>query len=109
MPAYLIARVDAPNPALLKDYMATTPPIIAQYGGRFLARGGETVTLEGAEETRRIVIIEFPSLSEAQAFYHSPEYTEARTLREGIATIEFVAVAGVPGPSPTQETGSASK
>jgi uncharacterized protein (DUF1330 family) len=39
--------------------------------------------------------MEFPGLAEAQAFYASPEYAEARKLREGIASIEFVAVAGL--------------
>jgi uncharacterized protein (DUF1330 family) len=95
MKAYLIGRVDVSDASLLKDYQAAVPPIVAQYGGKFLARGGERVTLEGLTETRRIVLIEFPGLAEAQAFYASPEYAEARKLREGIASIEFVAVAGL--------------
>jgi uncharacterized protein (DUF1330 family) len=95
MSAYLIVRVDAKDPALLKDYQAATPAIVARYGGRFLARGGATVTLEGPTESRRIVIIEFPSLADAQTYYHSPEYTAAHKLREAFATCEFVAVEGV--------------
>gem|GEM_PF-5329095 len=41
MAAYLIARVEVLNPHLLRKYMAATPPIIAKYNGRFLARGGD--------------------------------------------------------------------
>ena len=95
MTAYVIARVEVDDPTLLKDYMAATPPIIAKYRGRFIARGGPTVTFEGPAESRRIVLIEFPDLSDAEAFYYSPEYSEARKLREGIAIAEFIAVEGI--------------
>lgn len=95
MSAYFIVRIDAKNPALLKDYQAAVPPIIEKYRGKFIARGGQTVTLEGPEESRRIVIIEFPDVSDAKAFYHSPEYTEARKLREGVAVMEAITVAGI--------------
>lgn len=95
MPAYMVIRIDAANPALLKEYQAAAPAIIEQYKGKFLARGGSVVALEGPDESRRIVIIEFPALSDAQAFYHSPEYTEARKLREGAAVAEFIAVEGI--------------
>ena len=95
MSAYIVIRIAADNPAMLKEYQAVTPAIIKQYKGRFLARGGSVVSLEGPDESRRIVLIEFPALSDAQAFYGSPEYTEARKLREGIAVAEFIAVEGI--------------
>lgn len=95
MTAYMIARVDVDNPALLKDYMAATPPIIEKYRGKFIARGGTSMTFEGPQESRRLVVIEFPSLADAEAFYHSPEYTLARQLRHGIANVEFVVVEGL--------------
>lgn len=95
MSAYFIVRIDAKNPALLKDYQAAVPPILKKYRGKFIARGGPTITLEGPEESRRIVIIEFPDVSDAKAFYHSPEYTEARKLREGVAVMEAITVAGI--------------
>jgi uncharacterized protein (DUF1330 family) len=95
MSAYVVARVAVDDPALLKEYLAATPPIIEKYQGTFLARGGLTITLEGPPESRRIVIIEFPELSDAEAFYNSPEYSEARKLREGVAVADFIAVSGV--------------
>jgi len=95
MAAYIVVRIDAEDPASLKAYQAATPPIVAKYRGRFIARGGRVVTLEGPAESRRIVIIEFPELSDAEAFYQSPEYTQARKLREGIAVAEFIAVDGI--------------
>lgn len=95
MPAYLIVRLEVSDPARLKEYATATPPIIAQYGGKFLARGGHTVTLEGPTETRRVVVIEFPSLAAAEAYYHSAQYSEARKLRAGAAIAEFIAVEGI--------------
>ena len=95
MAAYLIGRVSTDNSTLLSGYQAAVPEIIKKYRGRFIARGGTTITLEGPIEPRRIVIIEFPELSDAQEFYHSHEYTTARNLREGIAVVEFIVVDGI--------------
>jgi len=95
MAAYMIARVKVTDPQRYRKYVEATPPTIAKFGGRFVVRGGQTVTLEGAEETRRIVILEFPSLEQAQAWYASEDYQTAKTLRAGAAEGDFLAVAGV--------------
>jgi len=92
----MVIRLETDNPESLKEYQSVTPPIVKKFGGRFLARGGSVVTLEGPAESRRIVIIEFPSLADAEAFYHSAEYTQARTLRKDKALAEFIAVDGIP-------------
>jgi uncharacterized protein (DUF1330 family) len=94
MSAYLIARIQVTNWEQYRKYTQATPGAIAKYGGRFVVRGGETVTLEGAEETGRIVVIEFPDLDRAEAFYSSDEYQAAKSLREGAATGQFVLVEG---------------
>ena len=77
-----------------REYMKATPAVIERFGGRFVVRGGETITLEGPQETGRVVIIEFPSLDQAKAFYHSEEYSRAKKLREGAATGQFLAIEG---------------
>ena len=68
MVAYLLAQVDVRDMQQYREYTAKTPDIIAKYGGRFLTRGGEVVTLEGAESSGRIVLIEFPSLETGAGF-----------------------------------------
>ena len=95
MAGYIIARVNVTDPEKYKDYIAVTPGLIAKHGGRFIVRGGETATLEGPEETGRIVVIEFESLEQAKAMYESEEYQAAIKLRAGAATAQFIAVAGV--------------
>ena len=95
MPAYIICRVAVEDPSALKAYQAVAPAIIEKYKGKFIVKGGASVTLEGPPESRIIVVLEFPELVDAEAFYNSPENTEARKLREGLATFEFVAVQGL--------------
>ncbi len=96
MAAYIIGRVQVTDWPRYAEYMKQTPGIIAQYGGRFIARGGESMTLEGPEETDRVVILEFPTFAAAKQFFHSEEYQSARTLREGAAVAQFFAIDGVP-------------
>lgn len=96
MPAYFIGKVKVTDPVRYAEYIKATPPVIAKFGGRFIARGGERITLEGPEVTERMVIIEFPSVAAAQDFYNSPEYAKAKALREGAAEAQFVVVDGVP-------------
>ena len=96
MPAYIIGRVQVTDWERYAEYMKLTPAIIAQHGGRFIARGGESVTLEGPEVTERVVILEFPTFAAAQQFFHSDEYRHAKTLREGAAIAQFFAMDGLP-------------
>jgi uncharacterized protein (DUF1330 family) len=94
MPAYLIARVNVTDPQAYEGYKKLAAEAIAKHGGRYLARGGLTATLEGEEESRRVVIVEFESLDRAKAFYDSPEYQKAIAARKGAATGQFVVVEG---------------
>lgn len=94
MAAYVVAQVQVTDAARFKGYIAQTPQTIAAYGGRYVARGGETVVLEGAAADTRVVLIEFPSLAQARAWYSSPEYQQIKGLRAGAATGSLIAVAG---------------
>ena len=95
MAAYIIARINVTDGDRYSEYIKVTPGIIAKYGGRFIVRGGKTVTLEGPEEKWRIVVVEFPDLEKAKEFYYSPEYTDAKKIREGAALAQFIAIEGV--------------
>ena len=83
MPAYIIARVDITDREKYQNYLKAAPPVIEQYGGKVIARSESPLTLEGRYETRRIVVLQFPSVAKAKKFYHSPGYRKARKLREG--------------------------
>ncbi|MBF0278524.1 MAG: DUF1330 domain-containing protein [SAR324 cluster bacterium] len=95
MSAYVIAKVTVSDMEQYKEYMKASPGVVEKYGGKFIVRGGEKITLEGPEVTERMVVVEFPTMEKAKEFYHSPEYTAARKLREGAAIGSFVALDGI--------------
>jgi uncharacterized protein (DUF1330 family) len=95
MSAYIVIRIAVSDPEKLREYQKIAPSIIEKFSGRLLARGGEVISLEGPEENRRIVIIEFPNLETAKGFYRSAEYARAIELRKGAAEFELIAVEGL--------------
>lgn len=94
MAAYLLVDCEVKNPAQYEEYKRLAPAAVERYGGRYLVRGGETVVLEGTWEPKRVVLLEFPDLAHARAFFDSPEYAKARAARAGAANMNMVAVAG---------------
>lgn len=94
MAAYWIAHVTVTDPERYKAYQALAPAAFARFGGRFLARGGESEVLEGPQQARHVVI-EFPDLAAARACYVSDEYAAARAAREGASEVALVIVDGV--------------
>lgn len=98
MPAYLIADVQVHDSVGYEAYRQGVPDALRPYGGRYFARGGATVMLEGAPPPNRIVVIEFPSLEKLQAFWNSPEYKPLREVRERTAKSRIYAVEGLEAP-----------
>jgi uncharacterized protein (DUF1330 family) len=94
MPAYVINDMEITDPQRFEEYKRLSPPTVAAYGGRFLARGGEVTALEGGWQPRRLVMLEFPSVEQAQAWLNSPEYAPARTLRQLSANSRMVVIEG---------------
>ena len=76
--AYWIAAYDSiDDPDKLKAYADTARPVLGEFGGRILARGGRSVAFEGNEKVR-IVVVEFPDLESAEACYASDGYRRRR-------------------------------
>lgn len=94
MPAYLIYKAWISEPEAYREYMRRTPAAIEAFGGRFLARGGQSHTLEGDDDRARTIIVEFPSLDAARAFYDSDMYRAAIALRRRCADVHMVIVDG---------------
>jgi uncharacterized protein (DUF1330 family) len=95
MAAYVINDMVVTDPVLFEDYKRLSPPTVAAYGGRFLARGGAVESLEGDWTPKRLVILEFPTAAQARAWIDSPEYAPARALRQRSATSNMLVVEGV--------------
>lgn len=77
-------------------YRAANAAPLAEYGGRFLVRGGARETVEGVAKPRTVVI-EFPSYQKALDCYRSPGYQAALALRQGISESDLVIAEGWDG------------
>lgn len=88
-------ETDIHDPERYERYKAASPGAVAAGGGRFVVRGGELAVLEGDWQPSRLVILEFPDLDAAKAWYVSDAYEAAKKLREGAATLRMVAVQGL--------------
>ncbi len=95
MPAYLIGIFETDEPEKLREYQARVPEVIAQYGGRYVVRGGEHEVLEGQPPGSRYVVVEFADRKQAKRFYNSPEYQAIVGLRTGASHGFLSAVDGV--------------
>jgi uncharacterized protein (DUF1330 family) len=93
MAAYVIAEVEITDAARYRDYTALTPASIARHGGRFLTRGGALESLEG-EAPKRVVVIEFDNMEAARRWYHSPDYSEARLIRQEASKARLFIIEG---------------
>lgn len=95
MSAYVIADIDVKDPVRYDDYRKMVPASIAAYGGRFLARGGKVESLEGPWEPKRTVIVEFPSVERAKAWWDSDEYAPAKALRRSASQGSLILLEGL--------------
>ena len=81
MAAYLIADIDVTDPVNYESYRPLASAAVAQFGGRFLSRGGKVESVEGGWAPKRLVILEFPSMQRLREFYDTPEYQKALAVR----------------------------
>lgn len=94
MPAYVINDMEITDPEVFEEYKKLSPATVAQFGGRFLARGGNIESLEGNWSPKRLVILEFPSVEQARAWVNSTEYAAAKKLRHQSSKSNLIIVEG---------------
>lgn len=96
MAAYVISEVEILDEGQADIYRPLASASIERYGGRYIVRGGAIELMEGERNaTRRLVIVEFPSMQRAHEWYRSPEYAEALRVRAGALTRTLTFVEGV--------------
>ena len=94
MAAYFVAEVEVANAAAYEPYRALAGASIAQYGGKFLVRGGTAELIEGSPAPKRVVVIEFADAAAAKRWYNSPEYQKALPIRLANSTGRAILVEG---------------
>jgi uncharacterized protein (DUF1330 family) len=96
MAGYVIVNITIRDPVLYEEYKRLAAPTVSAYGGRYLVRGGAVDAREGAWTPSRLVVLEFPSMAKARAWWDSPEYAPAKAIRQSCADTQLVITEGLP-------------
>ena len=94
MAAFVIVNVATVDPARYETYKELAQRTVAQYGGRYVARGGTMKVLEGSWQPTRIVVLKFETFERALEWWNSPEYAPAKALRQQISETDLIVVDG---------------
>lgn len=92
--AYLVGQITVTHPEGYAIYQQHVPQTIADFGGRYLVRGGQCTQIEGQSHGERNVVLEFPSRAQAEAWYHSEAYQAILHHRKNNSTGHLVLVDG---------------
>ena len=96
MAAYLVVDTLLDNPELYEQYKLKAKPLVEQYGGEYLARGGALTLKETALwSPTRLVLVKFPDAATAHRFYESPEYQEVLKISQQSARRTVVLIEGL--------------
>lgn len=96
MPAYVVVNITIRDPAPYEEYKRLAAPTVAAYDGRYVVRGGPVDVREGGWSPSRLVILEFPTVERARAWWDSPEYAPAKAIRQSCAETQLVITEGLP-------------
>lgn len=96
MPAYAMVELTIDDAEAMGPYMEKVADTVAAFDGRYLVRGGETEVLEGSLGEHPLkVVLEFPSMDAARAWYRSQDYQAILPYRLNNSRANFVLVDGV--------------
>jgi uncharacterized protein (DUF1330 family) len=95
MPAYMIALNRAVHDRQkLEDYWKAAPATFEGRGAKVLSSYTPLTPLETVGPLEGVVLIEFPDVAAAKAWYESPAYQQARQHRDGAADVELFIIGG---------------
>jgi uncharacterized protein (DUF1330 family) len=90
---YVVGLVTVNNKDWIKDYRANNGELLEKHGGRILVRGKPAQVLEGtAPDAHAILVVEFPSMENARAWYNDPDYQPLIKLRQTGADVDFLLI-----------------
>lgn len=95
MSAYIIVDIEVTDPVRYEEYKRLASAAIAAHRGRYVVRGGASEVLDGEWTPKRLVILEFDDVAAAKAWRNSPEYAEAKKVREVSAKANMIVVEGL--------------
>lgn len=94
MKGYVLALIDVEDAQGYSAYAQGVPATIAAHGGRYVVRAGAKTPCEGEAPAGRVVILEFPSVAQARAWYDSKEYQALAPLRQAASKGSLTIIEG---------------
>ncbi len=94
MRGYVIARITVTDADTYAEYRDGVLATVEPHGGKYLVRGGAFDCLEGEWPDERVVVIEFPSVEDARAWYESDDYQALARIRQSASDADIILVAG---------------
>lgn len=91
---YIYAEFEVTDPGDWEKYVPLAQASLAEFGARYVVRGGDPEVLEGDSGSRRISILEFESPEKARRWYHSPQYQAAKATRITAANVNVLLLSG---------------
>ena len=91
---YICAEFEVIDAVEWQRYVPLAQASLANFGARYVVRGGDPEALEGNATGRRLSIIEFESRERASEWYHSPQYQAAKAVRQLAATVTVTLLSG---------------
>ena len=93
---YVIAEVEATDPAALQKYAEKVPETLKPFHYRYVVRSRKIQSLEGEPPKGGIVEIEFDSVEKAREWYDSPAYSAIKPIRQSASKSRMFIVEGLP-------------
>jgi uncharacterized protein (DUF1330 family) len=95
MPAYAVAQLlNVTMNEALQTYVRSIDDTLRPYSGRFIIHGAAKESREGVSPGD-LIIIEFPDIASARAWYDSPAYQALISLRRQSSEGELFLINGV--------------
>jgi len=95
-PAYNVAEITIKDQdGYNKEYLPLVTKAITDAGGKFIVRGGKTISYEGAAPAPRVIVVQFENLDKLQALYNSAPYKEAIAVGDKYSTQRIFGVEGI--------------
>lgn len=96
MTAYcLFDNLKITNPEALAEYARRALPTVRAYGGEYVVVRGAFHSHEGSWVPTDPVMIKFPSIEAADAWYESADYAPLKALRQSAGTFNVVFIEGI--------------
>jgi uncharacterized protein (DUF1330 family) len=95
MAAYAIVDLEVYDIEAYLAYQQALRPVLDAFGGSYLARGGPFKVFVGDYQPRRLILVEFPSLADIEAFFASPAYQALEAQRQACSDGRMIGVEGL--------------